>query len=271
MIATQIPLVERPLIPPSSPHALSAAAVRPHLIEAQGVFKRYGGLTVLRDVTLGIREGSIVGLIGPNGAGKSTFFNVLTGFARPDEGTVRFGDRDITSASPEQRNRMGLARTFQIVKPFQHLTVLENAMVGALGSISSTAEAKKTARGALQRTGLVARADQPAHSLTLSDLKRLEFARCLATQPKVLLLDEVMGGLNLTEMREMIELVAGLRQEGMTIVLVEHIMDAITALADELHVLASGELIASGSPQLVLRHPRVIEAYLGEDLGDVEN
>ncbi len=238
----------------------------PCLIVAANVAKRFGGLTVLEDISMSIPEKSIVGLIGPNGAGKSTFFNILTGFLRPNEGSIGFQGADITSAPPETRSRMGLARTFQIVRPFRHLTAAENAMVGCLKSARSTKDARATALAALRSVGLETRADAPAHSLTLSDLKRLELARCLATSPKVLLLDEVMGGLNPTEMQDMIELIGNLRQQGMTIVLVEHIMDAIISLADELHVLTSGRLIASGEPQTVLSQSKVVEAYLGGDL-----
>ncbi len=236
------------------------------LMTATNIVRRFGGLTVLENISMSIPENSIVGLIGPNGAGKSTFFNILTGFLQPNEGVVTFRGNDITTVAPETRSRMGVARTFQIVRPFRHLTVLENAMVGCLRSTRSTKEARAVATSALRDVNLESRATAPAHSLTLSDLKRLELARCLATKPKVLLLDEVMGGLNPTEMREMIELIGNLRHQGITIVLVEHIMDAITSLADELHVLTSGKLIASGVPELVLSQPEVIEAYLGEEL-----
>lgn len=236
------------------------------MIEARDISKRYGGLTVLSDVTLSVARGGILGLIGPNGAGKSTLFNVLTGFVRPDAGQVLFDGRDITRLSPEARNRLGIARTFQIVKPFLRLSVLDNAMVGGFSRAARVAEAKERARQALALVGLEVKQEQPAHTLTLGDLKRLELARCLATQPKLLLLDEVMGGLNLTEMEQMVRLVAGLRERGMTIVVVEHIMDAITALADDLVVLAGGRVLARGKPAEVLRDARVVDAYLGEPL-----
>lgn len=238
------------------------------MIEARQVSKRYGGVRVLSEVSLAVPKGAIVGLIGPNGAGKSTFFNVLTGLVRPDQGRVLFEGRDVTVLSPEARNRLGIARTFQIVKPFLRLTVLENAMVGGFSAARRRGEALQHALGALDLVGLRARAQDPAHSLTLGDLKRLELARCLATRPKLLLLDEVMGGLNPTEMDQMVGLVAGLRQRGMTLVVVEHIMDAITALADELVVLNGGEILAHGAPSTVLRDPRVVEAYLGEEFQD---
>ena len=236
------------------------------MIEARAISKRYGGLTVLSEVGLAARRGGILGLIGPNGAGKSTLFNVLTGFVRPDAGSVLFDGRDITRLSPEARNRLGVARTFQIVKPFLRLSVLENAMVGGFSGTAHVAEAKERALHALDQVGLNAKIADPAHSLTLGDLKRLELARCLATQPKLLLLDEVMGGLNLTEMEQMVRLVAGLRDAGMTIVVVEHIMDAITALADELVVLAQGRVLAKGKSGAVLKDQRVVDAYLGEPL-----
>jgi len=236
------------------------------MIEARDISKRYGGLAVLSDVALSVKAGGILGLIGPNGAGKSTLFNVLTGFVRPDAGRVSFDGRDITRLSPESRNRLGIARTFQIVKPFLRLTVLENAMVGGFSRTSHVAEARQRAREALALVGLQGRQADPAHTLTLGDLKRLELARCVATGPRVLLLDEVMGGLNLTEMEQMVRLVGGLRDRGMTIVVVEHIMDAITALADDLVVLAQGRVLAHGKPAEVLRDPRVVDAYLGEPL-----
>ena len=236
------------------------------MIEARQISKRYGGLAVLSEVGLAVRPGGILGLIGPNGAGKSTLFNVLTGFVRPDAGQVLFGGRDITRDSPESRNRLGIARTFQIVKPFQRLTVLENAMVGGFSRTAHVAEAREHAREALALVGLEARQADMAHTLTLGDLKRLELARCLATGPKLLLLDEVMGGLNLTEMEQMVRLVARLRERGMTIVVVEHIMDAITALADELVVLAQGRVLAQGKPAAVLKDQRVVDAYLGEPI-----
>jgi branched-chain amino acid transport system ATP-binding protein len=236
------------------------------MIEARHISKRYGGLAVLSDVTLSVARGGILGLIGPNGAGKSTLFNVLTGFVRPDAGQVLFDGGDITRFSPEARNRLGIARTFQIVKPFLRLSVLENAMVGGFSRTAQVAEARDRAREALALVGLEARQADMAHTLTLGDLKRLELARCLATQPKLLLLDEVMGGLNLTEMDEMVRLVARLRERGMTIVVVEHIMDAITALADELVVLAQGRVLAQGKPAAVLKDPRVVDAYLGEPI-----
>ncbi len=236
------------------------------MIEARAIAKHYGGLAVLSDVDLLVRPGSILGLIGPNGAGKSTLFNVLTGLVRPDAGRVVFDGRDITRLSPEARNRLGIARTFQIVKPFLRLSVLDNAMVGGFSGTGNAHEARARAMQALELVGLAARRHDPARALTLGDLKRLELARCLATQPKLLLLDEVMGGLNPTEMDEMVRLVAGLRGRGMTIVVVEHIMDAITALADDLVVLSGGRVLARGVPGAVLRDERVVEAYLGEPL-----
>ena len=236
------------------------------MIEALGIGKHYGGLAVLSGVSLRAQRGRILGLIGPNGAGKSTLFNILTGLVRPDEGSVQFEGRDITSLSPEARNRLGIARSFQIVKPFSRLSVLDNAMVGGFSGSRRATDARARAIRALELAGLESRHDDPAHTLTLGDLKRLELARCLATQPKVLLLDEVMGGLNPTEMGEMVELVAGLRDSGITLVVVEHIMDAITALADELIVLNGGRVLAHGVPSEVLRDPQVVEAYLGEPL-----
>jgi ABC-type branched-subunit amino acid transport system ATPase component len=236
------------------------------MIEARGIGKHYGGLAVLSEVSLAARAGRVLGLIGPNGAGKSTLFNVLTGLVRPDAGQVVYDGRDITRMSPEARNRLGIARTFQIVKPFLRLSVLDNAMVGGFSGTARAREARARAVHALELVGLAARQHDAAHSLTLGDLKRLELARCLATQPRLLLLDEVMGGLNPTEMDQMVRLVSDLRMRGLTLVVVEHIMDAITALADDLVVLSGGRVLAQGVPAEVLRDPRVVEAYLGEPI-----
>ena len=236
------------------------------MIEARAIGKHYGGLAVLSEVNVSARPGRILGLIGPNGAGKSTLFNVLTGLVRPDAGQVIYDGRDITRMSPEARNRLGIARTFQIVKPFLRLSVLDNAMVGGFSGTARAHEARARAVQALELVGLASRREDAAHSLTLGDLKRLELARCLATQPRLLLLDEVMGGLNPTEMDQMVRLVAELRSRGMTLVVVEHIMDAITALADDLVVLSGGRVLAQGVPAEVLRDPRVVDAYLGEPI-----
>ncbi|MFO0986367.1 MAG: ABC transporter ATP-binding protein [Alphaproteobacteria bacterium] len=234
------------------------------MLSVSGIEKRFGGLLVLSGVTFELAAGRILGLIGPNGAGKTTLFNVLTGFVRPNAGAVRFEGIDVTSLSPERRNRLGIARTFQVVKPFARLTVLENAMVGAFAARKRAAEAERAARAVLDRVGLGGLAAASAGSLTLADRKRMEIARCLATEPRLLLLDEAMCGLNLTEMQAMIALVQSLRRDGLTVILVEHIMDAIAELADEVIALNEGQVLAHGTPAAVLGDPRVVEAYLGE-------
>lgn len=234
------------------------------MLRVANVEKRFGGLLVLSDVSFELQAGRILGLIGPNGAGKTTLFNVLTGFIRPNAGTVSFGGADITTLSPEGRNRLGIARTFQVVKPFARLTVLENVMVGAFASQARRVDAERAARAVLERVGLDAQAGLIAGSLTLADRKRMEIARCLATRPRLLLMDEAMCGLNLTEMQAMIALVRSLRDEGLTVILVEHIMDAIAELADDVIALNGGLVLAQGTPARVLGDPRVVEAYLGE-------
>ncbi|MCW5770369.1 MAG: ABC transporter ATP-binding protein [Rhodospirillaceae bacterium] len=236
------------------------------MLEVANIEKRFGGLVVLSGVSFALASSRILGLIGPNGAGKTTLFNILTGFVRPNAGTVSFDGRNVTALSPERRNRLGIARTFQVVKPFARLTVLENVMVGAFAVNTRTAEAEHVARQVLDRVGLGAQAELGAASLTLADRKRMEIARCLATQPRLLLMDEAMCGLNLTEMQAMIALVRSLRADGLTVILVEHIMDAIAELADEVVALNGGLVLAQGTPAEVLGDPRVVEAYLGERL-----
>ncbi len=234
------------------------------MLELRGIAKRYGGLTVLSDVDIDIPAGTKLGLIGPNGAGKTTLFNILSGFAAPNAGRVRFNNSDITRFSPERRATLGIARTFQIVRPFGGLSVLENVMVGAFAIDAHAAAARKRAFSALERVGLHAAAARLPGSLTLPDRKRMELARCLATGPKLLLLDEIMCGLNPTEVAEMIVLIRAVAAEGVTLVVVEHLMEVIAELADDVVVLAGGVVIAQGKPSVVLRHESVVKAYLGE-------
>jgi branched-chain amino acid transport system ATP-binding protein len=234
------------------------------VLEILGVAKSFGGLAVLSGVTFQVSDGTTLGLIGPNGAGKTTLFNILTGFAAPNSGTIRFNTQDITGLAPERRAALGIARTFQIVRPFGGLSVLENVMVGAFAVEANAASARKSALAALERVGLGAAGSMKPSNLTLSDRKRMELARCLATRPKVLLLDEVMCGLNPTEIAEMIILIRSVGDEGVTLIVVEHIMDVIAELAADVVVLAGGEVIARGLPSIVLKDARVVEAYLGE-------
>jgi branched-chain amino acid transport system ATP-binding protein len=233
------------------------------LLEVRGLTKRFGGLTAVSDVTFDVEAGELVGLIGPNGAGKTTLFHLVTGFHRPVAGRVRFDGRDVTGLRPHAVCRLGIARTFQIVQPFPALSVLGNAAIGAFNRTRDPAAAREAARQALAVVGLEAQAEREARALTLADRRRLEVARALATGPRVLLLDEAMSGLNPTEVSAMIGLLRRLRGEGLTILVIEHVLRAIMALSDRVVVLDHGEKIAEGPPAAVACDARVVEAYLG--------
>ena len=233
------------------------------MLEVSGLDKHFGGLHAVKSLSFAVGEGEIVGLIGPNGAGKTTVFGVLSGFVRPDAGRVSFRGRSITGLPPHRINALGLARTFQIVRPFPHLTVLRNVTVGALGRHADPREAARRALAILEEVGLAAKRDQPAGSLTLAERKRLELARALATEPALLLLDEVMAGLNATETERIVDLVGAINRRGVAVLLIEHVMRAVMSLSQRIVVLNYGELIAEGRPEAVANDPRVIEAYLG--------
>lgn len=236
------------------------------MLELRRVSKSFRGLRAVEEVSFEVAEGSITALIGPNGAGKTTIFNMIAGVFAPDAGEILFAGRPIHGLRPDQVCTAGIGRTFQIVKPFAGLSVLDNVMVGALLREPSSAAARRVALGVLERLHLAAKRDLPAASLTLPDRKRLEVARALATRPKLLLLDEVMAGLRPLECDQMVEVFRALnRSEGLTILLIEHVMRAVMALAGHIVVLHHGRLIARGAPQAIVHDPAVLECYLGEE------
>ncbi len=235
------------------------------LLEVSGVSKRFGGLLAVSDVSFSLAEGEILGLIGPNGAGKTTLFNVVNGVYKADGGTISFLGKDITGDSPDKVVHLGLARTHQIVKPLNDLTLLDNVTVGACfgREYLDLKAARKVALEVLQLVGLGERADMMARSLTIAGKKRLEVARALAAKPKLLLLDEVLAGLNPTEIALMIDLVRKIRDGGVSVFMIEHLMQAIMSLSDRIVVLNLGRKLAEGRPDEVVHNPDVVEAYLG--------
>jgi branched-chain amino acid transport system ATP-binding protein len=234
------------------------------LLEVDHVTQRFGGLVANHGISLDINPGELVGLIGPNGAGKSTLFNLIAGVMRPSEGRIRFEREDVTRLPATERCARGLARTFQVVKSFDTMSVIDNVIVGALVRTSSTAQARRKAGEVLEFTGLAHRADAPASDLVPSEKRRLEVARALATEPKLLLLDEVMTGLTPSEARRGVELVRRVRELGITILMVEHVMEIVMPLVDRAIVLDLGRVLCQGKPADLVMDERVISAYLGE-------
>jgi branched-chain amino acid transport system ATP-binding protein len=237
------------------------------ILEGENVTKRFGGLTAVASVDFSVDQGNIVGLIGPNGAGKTTLFNLISGALVPKEGMIRFNGQNITGLKPHRICRMGVARTFQSVKVFSNLPVLENVLLGSLFGTSNGMPAADTAREAMEAlefVGLSAVRAIPAKDLTLANQKRLEVARALATKPDLLLLDELMAGLNPTETVEAMELVTLIREKGITVFMIEHVMKAIMSVCDQIMVLHHGKKIAEGTPQEIATSKTVVEVYLGE-------
>jgi branched-chain amino acid transport system ATP-binding protein len=234
------------------------------LLSVRGVTKRFGGVVANRDVSFEVTPGELVGVIGPNGAGKSTLFEIITGFYRPDSGEVHLDGTRLTGLAPDRVCRLGVARTFQKLRPFPGLSVLENVVVGALTRTPDVRHAREQAREILGRVGLGDKADAHARALSTGQRKRLELARALATRPRLLLLDEVTGGVDQGSIPGLVRLIRELHQGGLTVLVIEHNMRVITAVAQRILALYLGEVIADGPPEIVARDRRVVEAYLGQ-------
>lgn len=260
--------VTRELTPPAGAAVSEKAAhFQGHsIVEAQSLSKRFGGLAAVNDLSFSVKPGEIFGIIGPNGAGKSTLFNILSGVYAQNSGSISFKESDISHIHTSHLLcRMGIGRTFQLVKPFETISVLDNVMVGVFCRHRGSSEVERRAREILDFVGMADKKDSPGHTLTLADKKKLELARALATEPEVLLLDEVMAGLTPYEIGEAIELIRKIRDHGITVLVVEHVMQAIMSLSDRVMVLAEGRKIMEGTPQEVIRDERVIKAYLGDE------
>jgi len=234
------------------------------LLQVHDLIKSFGGLVAVNQLSLKVEKGTILGIIGPNGSGKTTFFNLITGMLPSDSGKVIFNGQEITRLRPHRIARLGVGRTFQIPAPFSKMTVLENVMVSAFLHTSSMKKAKRKAEEVLQEVGLDEKADFQVLNVTLEDRKRLELARAMAIEPILLLLDEVMSGLTPVEVKSAIHLIKQMHRQGLTIIVVEHIMDVILSLCDRVAVLDYGRKIAEDTPQKIVNHPEVIRAYLGE-------
>ena len=233
-------------------------------LKVENLSKSFGGLMAVNHVSFQVREGEILGLIGPNGSGKTTLFNLISGFLTPDTGSIHLGEESLLGLKPHQICKRGIGRTFQIVKPFSNLSVMRNVRAAVFNRETEISRANRQSESLLEFVGLWSKRKELAGSLTLAERKQLELARCLATQPRFLLLDEVMAGLNPVEQKQMIELVIKIREGGITIIVIEHTMQIIMTLSDRIIVLCFGEMIAQGVPQEVAKDPNVIKSYLGE-------
>ena len=236
------------------------------LLALHGVSKSYGALKVTDDISLAVEAGETLGILGPNGAGKTTLFNLISGDVRCDGGRIEYDGRDVTRLAPHRRCRGGIGRSYQVPQPFGHMTVFENLLTAAcFGGGQRERDARTTAREVLEQTGLRAQANKPAGSLTLLDRKRLELARALATRPKLLLLDEIAGGLTEHEAGELVGELARIKAQGVTMVWIEHVVHALLAIADRLFVVNFGQKLAEGEPRAVMAHPEVLRVYMGID------
>jgi len=273
-LMARLPYLGTPKSKPPMQHGL-AHTDTPHrgepVLRAEKLFKSFGGLCATNNVSLQLNEREILGMIGPNGAGKTTVFNLLSGFLSPDKGSVTLRDKNgnwISCNTPDAFAHQGLGRTFQIAKPFTGLTVLENIMLGAFINTRDREQAEQIALSVAEQTDLLKYLNAEARSLTVGGMKRLEIARALATRPRILLLDEVMAGLNPTDIEKAIQMIKRIRDSGVSVLLIEHMMQATMALSDRIIVLNEGAVLVTGSPKEVVENPAVIEAYLGKEYQD---